>query len=69
MYFITDCYGNIVGNPKGYKTYRAADIQSKKKGSPACKAIWDNFNAKSDIDDANGVPASGRLIFSITLQE
>lgn len=27
MYFIYDCNDNVVGNPKGYRTYRGAERQ------------------------------------------
>ena len=64
-YFIRDCHRAVVGNPKGYATHKAAEIQANKRGSPAMRAIWENFNAKSDLDDANGMPAGGRLIYSI----
>ena len=64
-FYIRDCYGQIVGNPKGYATHKAANIQANKRGAPAMRAIWENFNRKSADDDAKGVPAGGRLIYSI----
>ena len=30
MIFIRDCQGNIVGNPKGYKTYKGAHYALKR---------------------------------------
>ena len=32
MYFIFDCNGQIVGNPKGYKTHKGAQTQCEKQG-------------------------------------
>lgn len=39
-FFIRDCNGNIVGNPKGYRTIKGAIQQQNQKGSPAYNAIW-----------------------------
>lgn len=44
MYFIFDCFHNIVGNPKGYRTFKGARIQQDKSGSPAFNAINSAFN-------------------------
>ncbi len=65
MYFIYDCNDNIVGNPKGYRTFRGADQQANMHKSKAFKTIWENFNQKCTEMDAQGVPAGGRLIYSI----
>jgi len=40
MYYIFDCQGNIVGNPKGYRTIKGAIIQQNRHWSPANRAIW-----------------------------
>jgi len=40
MYFIFDCQGNIVGNPKGYRTTTKAVTQQNMHGSAANTAIW-----------------------------
>lgn len=40
LYFILDCKGNIVGNPKGYRTIRGAIREQDKKGSKAYQSIW-----------------------------
>lgn len=29
-YFIFDCNGALIGNPKGYRTFRGASIQEKR---------------------------------------
>ena len=39
MYFIFDCLGNIVGNPRGYRTLRGAKIQQDSPKSKANIAI------------------------------
>ena len=58
MYFIFDCNGKVVGNPKGYATFKGAYRQQNLKGSPAYNAIWAAFNAKNIV-------LSGTLICSI----
>ena len=42
-YFIFDCTGTIVGNPKGYRTFKGANIQANRKGTKAHKAIVEAF--------------------------
>ena len=32
MFFIFDCNGDIVGNPKGYKTHKGAQTQCENQG-------------------------------------
>jgi hypothetical protein len=32
MFFIFDCNGSIIGNPKGYKTHKGAQTQCEKQG-------------------------------------
>lgn len=44
MYFIFDCFHNIVGNPKGYRTFKGAKIQHDAPGSPAFNAIYSAFD-------------------------
>lgn len=39
MYFIFDCNGKIVGNPKGYATNKGASIQARRIGGKAWHAI------------------------------
>ena len=64
MYFIYDCNGNIVGNPKGYRTYNGAERQQNSKKSIAYKAIWDAYYLKAP-NPAN----NDRLVCSIKLIE
>ena len=43
-YFVYDCNRNIVGNPKGYKTFRgAAWVEKRHKG-----ALWNAYFAYRD---------------------
>jgi hypothetical protein len=44
-YFITDCKGEPVGNPKGYKTFRGASQQANSRRSKVYKEIWQRFYA------------------------
>ena len=32
MFFIFDCNGSVIGNPKGYKTHKGAQTQCEKQG-------------------------------------
>lgn len=45
-FFIRDCNGQIVGNPKGYETHRGAQAQTANWRSPAARAIADAFQAR-----------------------
>ena len=45
-FFIRDCNGDIVGNPKGYRTMRGAMQQQNQRGSPAWRAIYEAFDRK-----------------------
>ena len=64
MYFIYDCNGNIVGNPKGYRTYNGAERQQNSKKSIANKAIWNAYYLK-----ASNPTNSDNLVCSIKLIE
>lgn len=53
-FFIRDCNGQIVGNPKGYETHRGAQAQAANWRSPAARAIAQAFQARAaagSIDD------------------
>lgn len=41
-YYIRDCNGQIIGNPKGYATFRGASQQEKRLSG----VIWARFYAK-----------------------
>lgn len=55
-YFIYDCNENVVGNPKGYATFRGAASQEANRRSPARRAIDAAFYAREAAEIAAGVP-------------
>lgn len=62
MFFIFDCNGDIVGNPKGYKTHQGAQRQCNLDNSKPTKImalLWDRFHAQAQIDNQK------RRIYSI----
>jgi hypothetical protein len=66
-FFIRDCNGQIVGNPKGYETHRGAQAQTANWRSPAARAIADAFQAREAAQIAARVPVNCRAssIFTI----
>lgn len=59
-FFIRDCNGDIVGNPKGYRTIKGAILQAEQQYSRAYNAIWVNYQEKhNSFDPANN------LVYSI----
>ena len=48
--YIFDCMGQIVGNPKGYRTMRGAMQQSEMRKSKAYKEIMANYWKQKAID-------------------
>lgn len=52
-FFIRDCNGQIVGNPKGYETHRGAQAQTANWRSPAARAIATAFQARAADDQPN----------------
>lgn len=53
MYFIFDCNGHIVGNPKGYKTHTGAQRQCNLEGATPSKTmavLWQRFHEMAQID-------------------
>ena len=71
MFFIYDCNGAIVGNPKGYPTFKGAHIQAHKRNAPAYRAIWAAYDARAVSYDNNRTPLENRKynISSIRLNE
>lgn len=61
-YFIRNCIGQVVGNPKGYATYTGAERQATMKSSKTFQAIVDAF-------DAEAAKMSNFLRFSIKLEK
>lgn len=49
-FFIFDCNGRIVGNPKGYRTIRGAIREKERKGSPAWRAVWAAYDERKKED-------------------
>ena len=49
MYFIRDCNDQIVGNPKGYRTFRGANQQAHSTRSKVNAEIWARFYAKRKV--------------------
>lgn len=50
MFYIFDCNGRIVGNPKGYRDIKQAIKQKNLKGSKAYNAIWEAYDARVKQD-------------------
>ena len=71
MFYIRDCNDNIVGNPKGYATFKGASMQETKTNSPAYRAIWSAFDTRAARELADNVPleARRRNISSIRIQD
>lgn len=55
-FFIRDCNGRIVGNPRGYATMRSALVQAERWGSPAWQALWAAFEAREDYYEKTCMP-------------
>lgn len=47
-YFITDCQGNPIGNPKGYRTPRGAHQVCESRNSRIKSEIWARFHVYRD---------------------
>lgn len=47
-YFIRDCNGEIVGNLRGYATFKGAERQTDIIDSKAYKQIYDAFNSRTN---------------------
>jgi hypothetical protein len=58
-FYIRDCFGNIAGNPKGYRTMRGALIQADSRKSKVHWALWQRFNTWEDRNP------SENLVYSI----
>ena len=61
-FFIFDCRGNIVGNPKGYATHKSASIQCNEDNSPVRKAIQAAYIS-------NGGKTGGKHLWAIATME
>jgi hypothetical protein len=67
MFFIFDCNDQIVGNPKGYATFKSAYIQAEKRNAPAYRAIWSAYEARDAMYEQTcmPVPLRARNLHSI----
>lgn len=45
-YFIFDCNGEVVGNPKGYRTHHGAWCQVEGRGRSIGNLVWTRFYAR-----------------------
>lgn len=59
-YFITNCNDQVVGNPKGYRTFKGANQQANGR-TKLRNLLWDTFDARSN--------RSNNLIHSIKLYD
>jgi hypothetical protein len=50
-FYIYDCNGGIVGNPKGYPTIKGAIRQQNMPGSKAYNAIWKSYYNRKNPKD------------------
>ena len=60
-FFIFDCTGQVVGNPKGYATHKGASAQANGSNTPASRAIWAAHRA--------GLRKSGTWLWAIATME
>lgn len=63
MFFIRNCNGQIVGNPKGYRTHKGAHQQAESRTSKVHARIWADFYENEEQNKARG----NNLIYSIRL--
>jgi hypothetical protein len=50
-FYIYDCNGSIVGNPKGYPTIKGAVRQQNMTGSKAYRALWKAYTERKNRED------------------
>jgi len=50
-FYIYDCNGRVVGNPKGYRTMKGALREQERKDSPARRAIWAAYAARENKEN------------------
>lgn len=58
-FFINDCYGNVFGNPKGYRRYRDAQAVATKNRW----LLWDRFDKMKLTQGGNS-----NLLYSIEME-
>jgi hypothetical protein len=63
MFYILDCNDAIVGNKKGYRTFRGANQQANSSRSKVYGELWSRYYAKRDINP------NWRLVSQIVVYE
>lgn len=61
-YFITDCQGNPIGNPRGYRTHRGAMQVCESRNSRIKSEIWTRFHVYRDANPG------AKLVYRIQAQ-
>lgn len=54
-YFILDCFGQVCGNPKGYPTFKGAEVQQNYRKSKAYKQLVRAYNIMERINPENNL--------------
>ena len=62
-FYIFDANNKMIGNPFGYKTHRAAETQTNRRGYTVHSAIWRAFN------QAKAINPDHTLVHSIKIGE
>ena len=55
MFFIYNCFGGIVGNPKGYRTMRGAKAQADSVRTKVGKALWFAHDVNIEAQEKRGL--------------
>jgi len=55
MFFIYNCFGGIVGNPKGYRTMRGAKAQADSVRTKVGKALWFAHDVNIEAQEKSGL--------------
>jgi hypothetical protein len=63
MYYIYDCNGEVIGNPKGYRTFRGANQQANSRRSKVYPKIWATYEKRKALEP------TFNLIMSIEYEE
>ena len=50
-YYIRNCKGEIVGNPKGYRTFKGASRQMNGTRTKAGRQIWEAFQSRENLEN------------------
>jgi len=50
-FYIYDCSGKVVGNVKGYRTFRGANAQQNTRGTKAYREIWRAYDTRENKKD------------------